>query len=129
MILKIKREIVSHLIEYGYLAEKTTGTMLLIATILVIVIIPAWPTALINYIRSPAVYGLSSLGNSILITTLLIAAGFTAYLIPHFAPIMKPHGFREARDVRTKILYSTLIASIVSITILIYLIASLTLFL
>ena len=125
--MRVKRELLGHLMEYGYIAEKTTSLLIILSFIVIILIIPAWPVTVINYIRNPAVYGLTSLGNSILTTVLIIASGFTAYLLPHFAPILKPHGFKEVRDKRLRLMYVSIISIILSITVLIYLLFGLTL--
>ncbi len=127
--MRIKKELISHLIEYGYLIEKTTTLLIVIGFIVITIIIPAWPSTFINYMRNPTVYGLPSLGNALLTSILLIITGLTAYLIPHFTPLMKPHGFREIHDKRTRNLYLAIISVTLSVTILVYLLFALTLIL
>ncbi len=125
--MRIKRELIGHLMEYGYLAEKTTSILIALGFVLILMIIPAWPITIINYIRNPAIFGLTSLGNSILTTVLIISTGFIAYLLPHFTPLLRPHGFKEVRDRRMRIMYVTLVSVIMSITVLAYLLFALTL--
>lgn len=125
--MRIKRELLAYLLEYEYLAEKIVKIIVVASFILLLIILPAWPVTIINYIRNPAIYGLTSLGNALLYTSLALASGLTAYLIPHFAPLMKPHGFRTMKDQRTRILYLSIISIILSITVLIYFLSALTL--
>ena len=125
--MRVKRELLAHLLEYGYLAEKATGVLIVIGFIVLLIVLPAWPVTVINYIRNPVVYGLTSLGNAILYTSLIIASGLTAYLLPHFAPLLKPHSFKEVKDRRTRILYLSITAIILSITVLVYFLFALTL--
>ncbi|OYT40841.1 MAG: hypothetical protein B6U89_00835 [Desulfurococcales archaeon ex4484_58] len=125
--MKVKRELISHLIDYGYIIEKTTTLLIIASFIIVLLTIPAWPTTISNYMKNPIRYGLPSLGLAILVSTLLLATGLTAFLLPYFEPILRPHGFRELRDKRMLTIYITLIAVTASITVLVYLLFSLTL--
>lgn len=124
--LKIKKERFANLVEYGYFIEKITVLILLVASIIILVIIPAWPITLINYIQNPSIAGQYSLGISILATTLILLSSIAAFLIPYFTPLLKTRSFKEIRDTRTRNLYLIVIATLLSITIIVYLLAALT---
>lgn len=124
--MKIKRERFANLIEYSYFVEKTTTLILLVVSIVVTIIIPAWPVTLVNYIENPNVAGQYSLGISILATTLILLSSIAAFLIPYFTPLLKTRSLKEIRDTRTRNLYLLLIATLLSIIIVVYLLAALT---
>ncbi|RLG80134.1 MAG: hypothetical protein DRO13_04470 [Thermoprotei archaeon] len=123
--MKTKRELLGYLMEYEYITEKAANVAIAVCFLIVLLIIPNWPTTLVNYVENPATMELSELGNSILSTTLILATGLTAYLVPHFEPMLKPRSFRELRDKKTRDLYLAVIASVVSITVLAYFLLSL----
>ena len=125
--MRVKKEHLSHLFEYGYINDKLVQVLNILISIIIAVIVPAWPITVVNYIRNPAVYGLTALGTSILMTIILLITGFTAFIIPHFTPSMKTGRFKELRDERTKMLYLSIISAILLIAVLTYLLFSLTL--
>ncbi len=119
---RIKRELISHLLEYEYFIEKASGVLIAFVFILLIVILPNWPIALQNYIGNPSALTLRDIGISTMITMLILISAATAYFIPHFDPTLRPHGFRAVTDRRMLNIYLALIASLLGIAVISYLI-------
>lgn len=117
---RIKKELLGHLLEYGYVIEKMSTLILAMALLVLIIIIPNWYRTMLNYSINPQVYGIRYIGTSILIMVLMLINAFVAYLIPYFAPSLRPRGFRGIRDKRTLSIYLALIAILLSLSILSY---------
>lgn len=117
---RIKKELLGHLLEYGYVIEKVSTLILAIVFLITIIVIPNWYRTFLNYSLNPQLYGVRYIGTSILITVLMLVNAFIAYLIPHFAPSLRPRGFRMLKDRRTLSIYLALIASLLSLSILSY---------
>ncbi len=122
---KIRRELISHLLEYEYFIEKALSMIIGFVILALLIILPNWPLVLYEYIQSPSAFTLRNIGISMMITMLILTALFTAYLIPHFDPTLRPHGFRATRDKRMLNIYLALISSLLAITVLGYLLYTL----
>lgn len=124
--MKVKKERFANLLEYGFLIERASIVLLIVSSVVLAIIIPAWPVTIANYFENPNIAGQYSLGLSILATTLMLLSSIAAFLIPYFTPLLKTRSSKELRDVRTRNLYLLVTATLLSVTILVYLLAALT---
>ncbi len=123
---RIRKELISHLLEYEYFIEKALSFIIALSLLIIVIVIPNWPVSLQAYGQNPTPTALHEVGISMFITMLLLMAGLTAYLVPHFEPVFRPHGFRALKDKRMLNLYLALINGLLAVSILIYLIYGLT---
>lgn len=124
--MKVKRELMAHLFDYGYLTEKVVSILIILVSALVLIVVPAWPNTVLNYMESPDILGIYSLGHSILTTTLLVISSLAAYLVPHLSQSSRARGSKEARGSRTRSLYLSAASALLTVTTLIYLLFALT---
>lgn len=126
---RIRKELVSHLLEYEYFIEKASSLMVGFVLLLIVIVVPNWPITFKKYGAGPTSIALRDIGLSMFITMLLLMAGFTAILVPHFEPYLRPKGFRTLKDKRTLNMYLALITGLLSVVVLAYLIYAVTMFL
>ncbi len=119
---RVRKELLSHLLEYEYFIEKASSFIIVLTLIILIIVIPNWTVSLTDYETSPTPTSLHEVGISMFITVLLLMAGLTAFLVPHFEPVFRPHGFRALKDKRMLNLYLALINGLLAVSVLVYLI-------
>lgn len=120
-----KKELVGHLLEFGYFIEKTGKVIIAGTLLLLLIVIPGWTVTIQNYALNP-MYGLRGIGLSLLVSILLGVGIFIAFLIPHFEPELRPRSFRVVKDRRMRSIYLALIGSLLSFIILVYLLMGIT---
>jgi len=123
--LSFRKELLAHLIEYDYLLEKLSLLAIVAVAVALIVVIPSWPTAIVNYIVNSSIYGLASLGSPLVLTLLMAVSGYAEYTATYRVVQTKPRGPREKGKGRVErgILASSLL---IALTIFAYTIIALT---
>jgi uncharacterized membrane protein len=122
----IRKELVSHLMEYEYFIDKASSFIVALTVLVLIIIIPNWPATLSGYSTNPSPESLHEIGVSTLITALVLMAATIAYLIPHFEPTLRPHGFKTLRDKRMLNLYLAIIVGLLAVITITYIVYGLT---
>jgi len=122
--LKVKKELIARIVEYDILTDKLQAIVSWIAVAVLIIVLAAWPTTIVNYMVNPELYGVTSIGSSLLFTVLALLAGYAAYALPRTTTPAKSRSLkRVSHREKPKIVAACLSASL---AVLAYLVFALT---
>jgi len=119
--LKVKKELIARIVEYDVLTDKLQAIVSWIAVAVLIIVLAAWPTTIANYMVNPALYGIASIGSSLLFTVLALLTGYAAYILPRTAtPVKSRSSKRVGQREKPKIVAACLSASLAVLTYLVF---------